>query len=712
MFKRHRTLSIRSKIATGYIAIAVLLGFILVVLSGRISQFEQETDQLSGRDMRIFELTYRLENNVLEMETAQRGYAITGVESYLTPYRQAVVEWRVNYARLAILLDNAPEMLRQVELIGGNIDRWINESAEVVIDMKRHGQDEEVSAYYLGDPGKTLVETILNQTQSLRDDEKLLTERRIAELKRHNDTLMITLYILWALVAVAALASARIISGNIAGTLKKVTAAIGEIAGGGNLAERIVVNTRDEIYELGSATNDLLETVEREKITADRMKAMSLALQESSDLEGLARAYLDKLAEMLPFQYGALYAADQEGALELAGDYAGSGLDLLSPRSKVKPGESLLGQCYASLRTIQVHDVPERYYKVGSGLGDSAAHHAAMVPVQFEGRGLGVVELASLKALNADDMELLDKLNEMLGIALHSILTRMELHKLYGESQALNEELQSHADMQQRNTKRLMELNDRLEQNSKYKSEFLANMSHELRTPLNGMLNLSQMLTENPDSHLTGEEKEYLSVIHSSSRELLGMIEDMLDYANLEADKLEVERGPVNVTELPALLHDYFDQTAAERGLDFTVEVDPGVPELIVTDELRMHQVLRKLISNAFKFTERGGVRVTISMLEQASFSDYRSNFPHLAVFVADSGIGISAGQRERIFELFHQGDGSAIRKYGGAGIGLSLSLRLAKLLGGHITLESRPEEGSTFTFLLPLDNDAAYEHK
>ncbi|WP_325048421.1 response regulator [Paenibacillus sp. CAA11] len=315
----------------------------------------------------------------------------------------------------------------------------------------------------------------------------------------------------------------------------------------------------------------------------------------------------------------------------------------------------------------------------------------------------------------------------------------MEINRLYRESQTMNEELQvqteelqSQAEELQAQTEELTMqaeelqiLNERLEvqkaeaeesansldrlakeleKSSNYKSEFLANMSHELRTPLNSMLILSQILAENQGGRLSEEEKNYASIIHSSGEDLLNLINDILDLSKVEAGQMSVEKNAVAVVELPNILRNYFQATADNKHLSFGIHCAEDVPEIIYTDEQRLLQILKNLLSNAFKFTHQGEVSLTIARIRNPKLQGIEIEGEALSFKVKDSGIGIAAEHKEGIFEAFRQADGAISRKYGGTGLGLSISLNLTRLLGGELSAESEEGVGSTFTLLLPVN--------
>lgn len=730
--KHARGMKIRGKIALGYVLILLMLGLFLMIVSSRITDLEQETVYLSTHDMQVHELSYQIEKNVLDMETGQRGYALTGIEDYLKPYNDGLVGWRINSAKLKELIADNPEQLRNLNNILGSIEDWINKAGQPVIDMKRRGQEEALGAFFLNDAGKSIVDLIRSQSDYFRSNERILTAERIANLKDSNHKLLVTIYILWGLVALLAALIVSLISGSIVKPLRSVIEAIGSIAGGGNLSERITVKSHDETYELAMATNRLLETVQLEQWGSEQVSLMSMSLQQQSDdLTELCRTFVNKLALILEVQYSAIYVLDGDDQYKRVSSYAGSeDREIHMGAEKIASGEGLLGQCAVDKRIRILEDLPADYISINSGLGRTAPRYIAIAPILFENKTVAVLEAASLTKWSPFHMKTLTELLAMMGVTLNSVTTRMEIQKLYGESQVMNEELQVQSEELQVQseelqgyTKELLALNqalkkqknaaekaavelerynDELELSSRYKSEFLANMSHELRTPLNSMLILSQLLSENRNGTLNEEEQSYAAVIHSSGSELLSMINDILDLSKVEAGKMQVEMDAVNLTELPSMLRGYFDQTAEQKQLDFKIRLEDNVPDLFYSDEMRLHQILRNLLSNSFKFTEQGEVEVVIRRLEHYEDKDYAPEGPVLAFAVRDSGIGVSEQNRELIFEAFRQADGSTARKFGGTGLGLSISLQLARLLSGHITLESSVGHGSTFTLYLP----------
>ena len=400
-----------------------------------------------------------------------------------------------------------------------------------------------------------------------------------------------------------------------------------------------------------------------------------------------------------------------------------------------KLGEGLVGQCALEKEKILLQSVPQDYIRITSGLGEAVPLNIIVLPVIFEGQVKAVIELASFDKFSTTHQTFLDQLTESIGIVLNTIEANMRTEDLLKQSQSLARELQSQQEeLQQTNqqlgekAKLLAEQNVEVERKnseveqarqaleekakqlaltSKYKSEFLANMSHELRTPLNSLLILSDQLSRNSESNLTPKQVDFARTIHSSGNDLLNLINDILDLSKIESGTVVVDVGEVNVRELGEYVLRTFRHVADNKRLDFDVEATEGMPRAIHTDAKRLQQILKNLLSNAFKFTERGKVSLTMSAAESGWNRENetlnRAKMV-LALSVHDTGIGIQPDKQQIIFEAFQQADGSTSRKYGGTGLGLAISRELARLLGGEIRLTSTPGEGSTFTLFLPTN--------
>jgi signal transduction histidine kinase/CheY-like chemotaxis protein len=396
-------------------------------------------------------------------------------------------------------------------------------------------------------------------------------------------------------------------------------------------------------------------------------------------------------------------------------------------------GEGLVGQAAVEKRPIRVQGAPAGYLKIGGGLGEAPAAEVIVLPVLFEEQVLGAIELAKFNSYSEQHLMFLQQLVETVGVVLNTIIANTRTEQLLSESQRLTQELQVQSEELQRANSELQEkaqlltaqsqdleaknteietarrgLEEKamqLEIASTYKSEFLANMSHELRTPLNSLLILAKLLADNQDRNLTEKQIEFARTIHRAGSDLLELINDILDLSKVEAGKMDVTPVPVDISGLCEGLLESFRPIAEQKSLGFNVTVDPELSVHMVTDEQRLRQILKNLLSNAFKFTDSGKVTLNVSLpsaTQRAALGADAAGDDAVAFSVIDTGIGVAAEKLAQIFEAFQQADGTTSRRYGGTGLGLSISRQIAQLLGGTITVESEPGRGSTFTVVVP----------
>ena len=380
-----------------------------------------------------------------------------------------------------------------------------------------------------------------------------------------------------------------------------------------------------------------------------------------------------------------------------------------------------------------ISDLPPNTISIRSGLFEAVPRNVIVLPVLFEDRVKAVIELASLSSFTTSQLAFLEQLTASIGIVLNSIEATMQTEGLLKQSQQLATELQvQQKELQQTNEQLAQKAQQLAEQNveverknqeieqarraleekakelaltSKYKSEFLANMSHELRTPLNSILVLGQQLSDNPDGNLTPKQVEFSRTIHGAGTDLLNLITDILDLSKIESGTVSVEAEEVFFASMLDAVERPFRHEAENRHLSFEVQTDPHLSRSVVTDSKRLQQVLKNLLSNAFKFTEVGGVRLSVSQARSGWTEGHPilGNAASVVAFeVSDTGIGIPFEKQRIIFEAFQQADAGTSRKYGGTGLGLAISRELASLLGGEIQLRSAPGRGSSFTLYLP----------
>ncbi|MEZ4525065.1 MAG: response regulator [Desulfobacterales bacterium] len=484
-------------------------------------------------------------------------------------------------------------------------------------------------------------------------------------------------------------------------------------------------------------------------------------IRGDQDLDTLGRNMISFLCKYINAHVGVLYLWDEKKEiLKLRASYAYKKRKELS--GEIRSGEGIAGQSALEKQTIVLRNVPEDYIQVESGLGSGKPKNILVSPFLFDEELKGVIEIGAFHEFSDPEMEFVENIVRHIGVVVNTAQSRARMEKLLLQTQTQAEELQvqqeelrqaneeleeqtralkkSESSLQQqqeelrvineeleertydleaqrdaiekknealRDAHREIELKARdLEIASKYKSEFLANMSHELRTPLNSILILSQLLSDNRDGRLSPKQQEFAETIHSSGSDLLSLINDILDLSKVEAGKLEMVIEEMNLVELTQDVRRTFEQVAEHKGLNLNVEMENDLPPAIHTDVKRVWQIMKNLLSNAFKFTEKGGVTLSIYRPEPDTVFPVSGLTPEnaLAFAVSDTGIGIPKDKQNLIFQAFQQADGTTSRKYGGTGLGLSISREFAKALGGEIQVESEPDKGSSFILFLPVD--------
>ncbi|MGA8705657.1 MAG: response regulator [Steroidobacteraceae bacterium] len=677
-----------------WIAIAAIV--VMAVLSYSALQNNLGNAQRVTRTLRLVEQLQALLSTIKDAETGQRGFLLTGDEAYLEPYTNAKAALAGEIAAAEDLVSADPEQRRRLQGLEQLCTDKMAELAQTVA-LRRRNDTAGAMAILRTDRGKDLMDRIRTMVA------EMLAEERRALAARQQQWLSDSRLSSWA---------------TVGGSLLLLTFIL-------LAAKRTARDHRARQIQSWVRTGHA---------------GLSERIQGEQRLDILGPQVLDYLAHYLNAQAGSMYLAEPDGQFRRIAAYAlADGSEL----AQLRPGDGLLGQAAGENQPLHVRNVPPGYLAIGSSLGSAAAAELLVAPASVDGMVQAVMEFGFFRQLEDADLELLSRVSEILAVAVRSSRDRSRLEELLEETQRQGEELQTQqeelrvsneelevqanslkesqlqlqnqqAELEQTNAQ-LEEQSQTLEQQrddlqrvqldlqqrateleraNQYKSEFLANMSHELRTPLNSALILAKILSDNKSGNLSEDQVRFARTISSAGNDLLAIINDVLDLSKVEAGKVDLSAAWVQVPAAVEQIARSFQPLAQQRGLAFRVDVSADAPQEIFTDAQRLGQILKNLLSNAVKFTERGEIAITVSAVDSA----------RLAFAVRDTGIGISPHQQGIIFEAFRQADGSTHRKYGGTGLGLTISRDLARLLGGEIEVISQPAKGSTFTLTLPVE--------
>ncbi|RYY74942.1 MAG: response regulator [Gammaproteobacteria bacterium] len=700
-FRKILLKNIIAPLVAGLISAVLFVALILYLLNAL--KWVAHTETVIGKTNEVAKLT-------VDMQTGLRGYLITGEESFLAPYRSAKSKFGVDIAALMEITADNPAQTDRLKKLSVMQQDW-DEYAQRAIELRRNNQDY---AALVRSRGAVEFDAIRSELDEFQNTEKeLLSSRNQAAEKITITSVAVYLLITFVLTGVLSYIGRR--------ELMKLS-----ISYGASLQER-------------QKHADLLE--EQAWQRDGQVQLSELTLGQNS-LNTIGETTLDFLANYLGVIVAALYVrSEADGKLQRVASFGASKEDEQKIQEYVA-NESLVGQTMASKRMLQLSDIPDHYLKINSGLGEMSPRHIILAPLRYEGQTKGVIELGFLKEPQKRDVEFVSIITANIGSTLEAAMSRIRLQKAFEETQQLNEELQvqqeelrtsneeleeqsraleesqillesQKAELEQINEKLVdqaaaldqknttlntvqIELEARaqeLQRASKYKSEFLANMSHELRTPLNSSMILAKLLAENSKGNLNDEQIQFAKSIYSAGNDLLNLINDILDISKVEAGKLELVPEDVSLQRLADSLQMAFKPLAEQKKLEFVSHVDTTINRTINTDQQRLEQILKNLLSNALKFTEKGHIKLSIT-------KDANTG---IIFSVTDSGIGIAPDQQQIIFEAFQQADGSISRRYGGTGLGLSISRDLAHLLGGSISVVSDQGKGSTFSLHLPF---------
>ena len=707
-FRRILARNVAVPLVVGIVSAGVFVGIIVYLIS--VLNWVEHSQRVIGDANQVARLS-------AEMETGLRGYLITDDESFLSPYLMAKPRIAAELAALAQEVGDNPAQVALLRKASAAQSMW-EQYAVDMIEVRR--KDGDYVPLVKSGRGKSLTDEVRRQFAAFLDAEQRLLAQRSDSARRVTGW-SVGLFLLFSLTVAGLLAwfGRR----ELVALSASYTAAIGE-------QQKHTVLLENQAW---------LRTGQAE---------LEVRMAGHHAMGQLAQATLDHIARYLDGVVAALYVREDSGSMRRVASY-GFAASWAGQEQVFGPGESLIGQAVREERMLALDDLPPDYIKVSSGLGRAAPRQLLIAPFRNEGDINGVIEIGFLHPASARDLEFLQLMGEGVGAAVAAAGYRQRLQQSLAETQQLNEELQvqqeelrtaneeleeqsrvleesqsslenQQAELEQTNDQlaeqalildtrnvALTEAQDQLRQRardleraSRYKSEFLANMSHELRTPLNSSLILAKLLSDNTNGNLSAEQVRFAQTIYSAGNDLLRLINDILDISKVEAGKLELVLESLPVRRVVESLCATFEPMAQQKQLSFRVVVEPSVPATIWSDRQRLEQILRNLLSNAVKFTDSGAVSLTVSSTPGGP----------LHFVVEDSGIGIPPDQQQKIFDAFHQADGTTSRRFGGTGLGLSISRDLTALLGGELIVTSAPGSGSMFTLVLPRTCPAPQE--
>lgn len=771
-------MKLRTLLSLGYILVFTLMIVLAVVTYQGVTSLTDTADWVA-HTQKVIRMANLLEKQMVDIETGERGFLITGNEKFLLPHYAAEKRFKKLLEELKKLVSDNPAQIKRLEEIGELEVQWHEVAGDPLIAARKKATSEiamkRITDLVEREIGMKIMESMRDKFEEfIKIEHELLVVREKDAKYTAGINIFIVIFgtIMAIVIGIAGMIIvSRFIVKQVGGEPSAIADITGRIAKG-----KLDINIEDNGSLTGilASIKTMLVALRKNKRLVDEQDWLKTGIAKLNDIvrgeQDVSRLSAKIISEMTSYmnaQVGALYLLDddKELSLVLTGSYAYKKRKNLSNR--FKSGEGLVGQAFLERQQIVVSNVPEDYVKITSGLGESVPRFIVETPFLFEDKVIGVIEIGTIHEMTDLQLSYLEQAVLVTGISFNTVKNQEELAKALQESQALSEELQTQAEELQTQSEELKAANEELEAqtatlkksensliaqqeelqsaneeleektdflekqraeiiekndvlaktgaelelkakeleiSSRYKSEFLANMSHELRTPLNSILLLSRDLAQNKDKHLDAEEVESADIVYKSGNDLLNLINEILNLSKIEAGKMTLDIKDLKLKEFADDIKINFARLAKENDLQLEVELSDNLPETMNTDHQKLDQIIKNLIFNACKFTDKGSVKVLIDRpgdevnLSRSGLFSQKA----IAISVSDNGIGIPAEKHQEIFEAFQQVDGSTSRKYGGTGLGLSICRELSKLLGGEIQLESKVGEGSTFTLYLP----------
>lgn len=747
--RRRRGLRLRGRFNLAFALILLLLAALAALFVAAVVQFNAA--RVLERDIaERLALAQRLQAVVHEQESSLRGYLLSDQPAFLEDYTAAPEVFSGLLAELRAIGDTHTATLDRIEEL---MRRWRAEFAEPALAMHRAGEAQALREHIESGRGRAILASLEARMDAMVRSDRQRLETGAIRLDQRLLWIELTGAVAVFVALLILFGLARVTRSRIADPMRQLATSMRRLAAGDQNVVVAFTKQTDEIGEMARALESFRETNEQQRLNVwikATVADLSEQLARCDDWPRFGATLLRGLAPQLSATAAVLYRADSDGAQAVAVASWAYGRVHDDAELVFAAGEGLVGEALRSAAPIRRTQVPGDYPEVRVGTGTSMPSYLAIEPLRIGSEVVGLLEFSAFTPPSNAQCALIEEIGRVLALAMDSldgyVRTRELLAETQRQAQALSEseeemraqqeelratnealsaqateleeqgerlraseeELRVQAQQLRSANAELQQMSDKVEQRSReveqasrYKSEFLANMSHELRTPLNALLILSKSLADNDEGNLSEEQIESARIIHDSGQNLLRLINDVLDLSKIEAGRLETHGEDFEPRPLFEGLRRQFEPLARQKGLRFTLQIDDALPAQIHNDVDKLRQIAVNLLGNAIKFTEAGEVAMTLTV-ESAEGED------RLCLAVRDSGIGFDAGAGERIFHAFEQADGSTSRRYGGTGLGLAISRRLAEMLGGSLTADSAPGQGSCFHLRVPLNLSGA----
>ncbi|HWL25248.1 MAG TPA: ATP-binding protein [Ureibacillus sp.] len=695
-------LTISKKLIIGFLSVSLFSGGTIGVIFYYINKADSSYVKIENQQITILNNVKSIQVLSYQQTNSLRGYLLTGNSEFKENLENENNDMKHLIDETNKLIVESESEADIIKL--GELNQEFQTRYEEILSIFEEDVDQEQASEYFVNKLFPIGNELSLLTTSLAERQQVMMDVSREEYSKKERRMKHMLIIFSVLAVLLNMIIGLLISRNLTKNLSKITNVIKKMTeNSSNEIEipKIEVNSRDEVEDIATAFNKMAYSIKEKSWLETNIVEMATMYQGIHDLKTLGQQFINKITSMIDANYGVFYVKQGTGEARFhsIASYAFNGQN--NGQFSFGYGEGIVGQAALEKRTIYLTDLPKDYIKITSGVGSASPANLMMIPVEYEGEVIVVIELAKFKEFTPIQQTLITQVANQIGVTVKSVSGRMQIENLLKASKDLTEELQSQSEELQLHHNELVCMNAKLEEQAKqleltsnYKSEFLANMSHELRSPLNSLLVLANLLAENTKGNLTEQQVIFADTIYKSGNDLLQLINEVLDLSKIESGKIDIIPSEVLLKNICVFVERQFLPLARQKGLHLSIQLEENLPETIWTDQYRLQQIIRNLLSNAIKFTAEGMVTLYVHQVHMNKT---------IAFSIKDTGIGIPKEKQQLIFQAFQQGDGTTSRKYGGTGLGLSISQDLASLLGGNIKVESDSGKGSIFTLYLPI---------